>query len=146
MLLLVTVITANIMTLIYILLFLCFACSLGLLFALIKIRKHLRELSAKLAQSDQQLAGSQKQIKQLQEAIHELRTGTLGMGTRVKDLLTELDKLKAKQEELVDQDPVSRMYIKAAKLVSDGASVEELMQECELPRAEAELLFNMRKR
>jgi septal ring factor EnvC (AmiA/AmiB activator) len=133
------------MTLIYILLFLCFTCSFGLLFALLKIRKQLLEQNDNLAQSSQQQAGLQKQIKQLQEAIHEIRTGTLGMGTRVKELVTELDQLKAKQEELVDQDPVSRLYGKAAKLVAQGASVDELMQECDLPRAEAELLFSVHK-
>ena len=117
-----------------------------MLLALLNIRKQLNEHKVSLAQNNQQQIGTQKQIKQIQEAIHELRTGTLGVGTRVKDLLGELDQLKAKQEELFDQDPVSRLYGKAAKLVAEGASVDELMQECELPRAEAELLFNMRKK
>ena len=44
------------------------------------------------------------------------------------------------------QDPDSRFYTRAVKLVELGATLEEIMRECELPRAEAELLLNFHKK
>ncbi len=43
-------------------------------------------------------------------------------------------------------DSGSRLYSRASKMVDLGADVDELMQECDLPKAEAELLLNLRKR
>lgn len=82
----------------------------------------------------------------LQNDIHELRTGTLGVGTKVKQLVEELQQTRAKQVEMENTDPGSRHYAQAAKLVEQGYSIEDLMEECDLPRAEAELLFNLHKR
>ena len=44
------------------------------------------------------------------------------------------------------QDPESRFYTRAVKLVELGATLEEIMRECELPRAEAELLVNFHRK
>ena len=38
-----------------------------------------------------------------------------------------------------------RLYTRAAELVKAGADVEEVMQACDLPRAEAELLISMHR-
>ncbi len=43
-------------------------------------------------------------------------------------------------------DPDSRLYSRASRMVELGADLEELMEECELPKAEAELLMSLRKR
>ena len=42
-------------------------------------------------------------------------------------------------------DPESKIYSRAMKMVHLGASLDEIMLECELPQAEAELLFNLHK-
>ncbi|ALS99273.1 DUF2802 domain-containing protein [Lacimicrobium alkaliphilum] len=90
-----------------------------------------------------QLQEQQQQLAILQEAIHELRTGSIGVGKKVKALEAQLVQLQQKQQELEEMEPDSKLYTGAVKLLQRGASVEEVMQECELPRAEAELLFSI---
>jgi small-conductance mechanosensitive channel len=134
------------MTLFYLLTSLCLIMCLGLYLLWFSSKRTVKAQKDQLAQLTQQQLHLQSQLKQVQESLHEMRSGSIGMGARLKELITEVQQICDRQEDIVNLDPASRMYGKAAKLVSDGASVEELMEECELPRAEAELLFNMRKR
>lgn len=90
-----------------------------------------------------QLQEQQQQLTILQEAMHELRTGSIGVGKKVRTLEAQLVQLQEKQQELEEMEPDSKLYTGAVKLLQRGASVEEVMQECELPRAEAELLFSI---
>jgi len=111
-----------------------------------KLKRQNRQIQQEL----ELLTQSSKELKQqqvlLQEAVHELRTGTLGVGNKVKELMGQLQQTQNKQIEMESSDPGNKLYTKAAKLVEQGYSIEDLMQECELPRAEAELLFNLHKR
>jgi hypothetical protein len=43
------------------------------------------------------------------------------------------------------QTPENKLYSRAVKMVELGAGVEEIMAECELPKAEAELLLSLHK-
>ncbi len=52
--------------------------------------------------------------------------------------------LSERQQELVLQDPDSRLYSRAARMVELGAGLDEVMAECEIPKAEAELLISLR--
>lgn len=80
------------------------------------------------------------------EGVHEVRTGAQGVANKVKDMGARVNILFDKIQELENLDPDTRMYNQAARLVDAGATVEELMQECDLPRAEAELLMSLKKR
>ncbi len=82
-------------------------------------------------------------MNNLSEEIHEIRSGNYGVMTRVKELVQQVDKLQLDQQNLVEQDSQSRFYSKGAKLISQGASLEDVMRECDMPAAEAELLFNL---
>ncbi len=89
---------------------------------------------------------------QLNEVLHEVRSGALGVGNKVKELESVLiaiqsqqNELSNKQVELEQQDATQPMYTRAAKLVASGASIEDIMEECDLPRAEAELLLSLHK-
>jgi predicted nucleic acid-binding Zn-ribbon protein len=84
-----------------------------------------------------------KKINNLSEEIHEIRSGNYGVMTRVKELVQQVDKLQSAQQNLVEQDPQSRFYSKGAKLISQGASLDDIIRECDMPIAEAELLFNL---
>ncbi|WP_159084169.1 DUF2802 domain-containing protein [Saccharobesus litoralis] len=81
-------------------------------------------------------------------AIDEVRTGAIGMGKTIQQIKAsvqvELQNMSDKQAELAMHDPDSKLYNRAAKMVAKGASVEEIMMECEIPRAEAELVIAMR--
>ncbi len=65
---------------------------------------------------------------------------------QVVQLNEEQQQLQQRLQEVAEQDPGSKLYQRAAKLVASGASVEELMQECDLPQAEAELLTSLHKK
>jgi peptidoglycan hydrolase CwlO-like protein len=84
-----------------------------------------------------------KKVNNLSEEIHEIRSGNYGVMTRVKELVQQVDKLQLDQQNLVEQDSQSRFYSKGAKLINQGASLEDVMRECDMPAAEAELLFNL---
>ncbi|MBY5921276.1 DUF2802 domain-containing protein [Ferrimonas balearica] len=89
---------------------------------------------------------SQKQSESLKRELAELRSGALGVGKRVKELEQSISLLQARQDEVVQQDPEARLYSRAMKMVELGADVEEIMRECELPRAEAQLLVTLHQR
>jgi uncharacterized coiled-coil DUF342 family protein len=105
----------------------------------------------------QQLEQNSLQLNSAQSETEELRAGIIGVGQRVLSLdqrvlslENELQALQNACNELAEQqqalsltDPESKIYTRAMKMVQLGADLEEIMRECELPRAEAELLFNL---
>lgn len=99
----------------------------------------------------------QQNLKNYEDRIHEVQTGLYGTSDKLskveqsiefskQDLQNEIAALSAKIQEIETADPGSRLYSKGAKLVASGATIEEIMQECDLPRAEAELLLNLHKK
>ncbi len=76
--------------------------------------------------------------------LNELHNAALGSGQRLSELEKGILSLAERQQELVLQDPDSRLYSRAARMVELGAGVEEVMAECEIPKAEAELLISLR--
>ncbi|WP_299072661.1 DUF2802 domain-containing protein [uncultured Paraglaciecola sp.] len=92
---------------------------------------------------DKSLSELMKANSSLSEELHEIRSGNYGVSRRVKALIEQVESLQTAQQNLVEQDPQSRFYSKGAKLISQGASLEEVMRECDMPAAEAELLFNL---
>ncbi|WP_448546842.1 DUF2802 domain-containing protein [Thalassotalea fusca] len=65
---------------------------------------------------------------------------------RIAQLQRSLDEQKQVVEGIQHQEPQDKLYSRAQKMVSLGADVEEIMSECELPRAEAEMLVAMHRR
>jgi predicted nucleic acid-binding Zn-ribbon protein len=90
-----------------------------------------------------ELSQLNKKVINLNEELHEIRSGNYGVISRVKDLVQQVNNLQSSQQSLVEQDSQSRFYSKGAKLISQGASLEDVMRECDMPAAEAELLFNL---
>lgn len=95
-----------------------------------------------------------RQWQQSQLEVEELRAGIIGVGQRVLQLETTLKQfsnqteqqlvaLTEQQQAIALTDPESKIYSRAMKMVQLGADLEEIMRECELPRAEAELLYNL---
>lgn len=99
-----------------------------------------------------QLESVQQQKASLQTETEELRAGVIGVGQRVlvmqeqyQRLQHEFAELQAQHQALALSDPESKIYSRAVKMVELGADLEEIVRECELPRAEAELLFNLHR-
>lgn len=76
----------------------------------------------------------------------EVHAVSLGMGKKLQKLDALVKKTQENHLNLVAQAPENRLYTRAVKMVELGASIDELMTECELPRAEAELLLNLHKK
>jgi predicted nucleic acid-binding Zn-ribbon protein len=120
--------------------------ALFFVFTLLSHRRFRRQVEAlKLLFKEQQ-----RQIANLKTELHEIRCGALGVGTRVQEVEGKLAQAIERQDEIVSQtqyqDPQSRLYSHAMKLVERGADVDEIVHECELPRAEAELLVSLHSR
>jgi hypothetical protein len=49
-------------------------------------------------------------------------------------------------EQIQAQQPEDKLYSRAFKLVELGADIEEVMKECEIPRAEAEMLLSVHQK
>ena len=102
---------------------------------------------------------TQTAMKALQIELDELRGGIIGVGQRVLQLETawqrsqqdlqmvanEIEQISEHQQKMQLFNPESKLYNRAMKMVQLGAGLEEIMLECELPRAEAELLLNLHR-
>jgi peptidoglycan hydrolase CwlO-like protein len=111
-------------------------------FLVVLFKRHNSQLDISKCQSDS-LSELHRKVNDINEQIHEIRSGNYGVMTRVKELVQQVDRLQSTQQNLVEQDSQSRFYSKGAKLISQGASLDDVMRECDMPIAEAELLFNL---
>ncbi|MFL9595551.1 DUF2802 domain-containing protein [Aeromonas veronii] len=96
-------------------------------------------------ESEASVATLQGQLESLRKQMMELHTGAIGMGQRLLSVEGAMQQVNERQQELTMQDPERRLYSRAAKMVELGADLDEVMSECELPKAEAELLISLRK-
>ena len=114
----------------------CLALVFYLLKQTSKLRVKVEALTLLVKDSDKQREAGKRELQ-------ELRSGTIGVGRRMLELEKKLAQQDAKLEEGSQQDPQARLYSRAMKMVALGAGVEELIEECELPKAEAELLIRL---
>lgn len=107
--------------------------------------KRIALLKEQNEQQQKQLTSLEEQLLANQQELQEVRVGSIGMGDKIKGLVSAVKQTVSQQEQLANQDPQSRLYQQAAKLVASGYSVEDLMRECDMPKAEAELIYNLHK-
>lgn len=93
----------------------------------------------------QQIEKSSEQLQILRSEITELRTGLLSVGKRVIKVEEQSQELMEQQAALKYEDPNAKMYSRAIKMIGLGADIDEVIRECELPKAEAALLFSLHK-
>jgi hypothetical protein len=82
------------------------------------------------AQADARLQSVKQQWSSLEQSVQQ----------KLKPLTSELEQLGEQVQYLKSQEPEDKLYSRALKMVSLGADVDELVSECDLPRAEAEML------
>ncbi len=121
---------------IFVALAVCF-CAIALLLWINKKNKVIFE------QKNQELAHLLKQNSIVRSEIEELRGGVLSIGKRVLQVEKLGQELSQGQQQLASYDPGSKIYSRAVKMIELGAELDEIMKECELPRAEAELLVSL---
>jgi hypothetical protein len=64
---------------------------------------------------------------------------------RIKALQQENISQKEILVQLQNQQPQDKLYSRAFKLVELGADIEEIVRECDIPLAEAEMLMSVHK-
>lgn len=101
-----------------------------------KLRTKVEALSLLIKESD-------RQRETVKRELQELRSGTIGVGKRMLELEKRTEKQDARLDESSQQDPQARLYSRAMKMVDLGAGIDELIAECELPKAEAELILRL---
>lgn len=106
-----------------------------------------------------QIEQMQQQLQSGLAEIAELRAGVVGVGRRTVKLeqfqqtlqqqqqaiAAELEQISEHQQQIQLFDPESKLYSRAVKMVQLGAGLDEIIRECELPRAEAELLISLHR-
>lgn len=112
------------------------------LLVVIVLWRSLSRVRSAAKEEREQLLGK---VESLRRQLVEMHSGTIGMGQRLQAMEGLVNRLQDNQQELSLQDPERKLYSRAAKMVELGADIEELMAECELPKAEAELLISLRK-
>ncbi len=112
---------------------------LGLIF--VNNNKHTVAIKAK----QKQLQETQQQLSILRSEVAEMRAGMLSIGKRVVAVEEKNRDLEQLQDAQKYDDPNAKIYSRAVKMVELGADLEEIIRECELPRAEAELLMSLHK-
>lgn len=86
----------------------------------------------------------QDQIVQLQNQIRAINSGNLGMGRKIIQFADDFANVELNKfsQELT---PISeKTYQQAGLLLSRGATIEEVVESCDIAPAEAELLAIMR--
>jgi len=85
------------------------------------------------------------QVKHVTHQQSEAQARSLVVAKHVHALQTKQDDFDNQLREQKLQDPSLRLYQRAADLVKQGASIEEIMDACDIPRAEAEMLMMVHK-
>lgn len=120
--------------------------ALALVMALLAWIAGGRRWRQELQGRDELIADKEARLARLEQEFAELRRGSQGMVKLIRELRDEVRNLGQKQEQMEVNDPEARLYNRAVKLLQQGAGLEEIMEACELPRAEAELLMRIHGR
>ena len=94
----------------------------------------------------QQMASVSAQSKDVGHQVEEQQNRSLVQSKHIQQLQDEITGFNNQIREVKMQDPSMRMYQRAAELVKQGASLEEVMESCDIPRAEAELIVTIHKK
>ncbi|XPF96151.1 DUF2802 domain-containing protein [Colwellia sp. RE-S-Sl-9] len=94
----------------------------------------VNQLQTLFIQIDKTLAES---VKQNKVKYTELNQVSKQLEHRIKNLQGDIVKLQQVQS----QQPEDKLYSRAFKMIELGADAAELIKECDIPRAEADILI-----
>ena len=82
----------------------------------------------------------------MQDRLGLLNAHSAGVGQRLQELEQQLCLLAERQDQAAMREPENQPFALAIKLARRGATLEELMSSCGLPRGEAELVVMLHRR
>ena len=101
------------------------------------LQQGIKSLEAKY---DSRLEETVSSVRNFAHQQNEEQARNLVVTRHIQALQGKFDALENQLREVKLQDPSLRLYQRAAELVKQGASIEEIMEACDIPRAEAEML------
>lgn len=113
-----------------------------LLFVFIN-KKNTAIQQKQLFEHAKRIEATAQQMQILRSEIAEVRAGLLSIGKRVVNCEQAQQDMSQSISAQKFEDPDARIYSRAVKMIELGADIEEVIRECELPRAEAELLMTL---
>lgn len=105
------------------------------------LSKSFQNSNSELKQLKQFATLQQKQLKELSHELQTMTNAAYGVGKRINQLAGQIRELDDRQEEFDLKDQGSHSMQQAIALVHKGASVEELIENCDMSQGEAELLI-----
>jgi hypothetical protein len=81
----------------------------------------------------------------LRAELTSVNSGAIGIGQRIIVAEKKLGDLEAVQDNQQHSNPENRPYLEAAALVEQGADASQLMEQCGLSEAEANLITMMKQ-
>lgn len=118
-------------------------CLLIILLLSLRFSRHTKAKLERLHQENRTLA---KDLQKSNKQILELRSIAVGLGQSFSEQQDIIKLLSERVSELEQEDRDGRLYSRASKMVKLGADLDELVEECELPKAEAELMLSLQKK
>ncbi|EGR1131006.1 flagellar transcriptional regulator FlrD [Vibrio cholerae] len=94
----------------------------------------------------QQIRNLDRELQKSNKQLLEVRSVMVGLGQKVSEQQDIIHHLNERLLELENTDADARLYTRASKMVQLGADLNELIQECELPKAEAELMMSLQNK
>lgn len=117
--------------------------ALAIVVLLLKSKKQMQQITDNQRQV---IRGMEKEVAKANNQLLEIRSVVVGLGQKVSEQQDVIQHLSERVTELEHVDTDSRMYSRANKMVQLGAGINELIEECELPKAEAELMMALQKK
>lgn len=102
----------------------------------------LNELQSSQKKLNSQFSSFDDAQKNLQLETEQV---TKQLEHRIKVLQEENNAQQQLLEQIKNQQPQDKLYSRAFKLVELGADIDEVVRECDIPRAEAEMLISVHK-
>jgi len=109
---------------------------------------HIKQLRSALSESEHANAEAIARTEALAKNANNQQTEAQARTLVITRHLQELDEKQTDKNQLRElklQDPSLRLYQRAADLVKQGASIDEIIEACDIPRAEAEMLVMVHK-
>ncbi|AKB04094.1 TPA: DUF2802 domain-containing protein [Vibrio cholerae] len=94
----------------------------------------------------QQIRNLDRELQKSNKQLLEVRSVMVGLGQKVSEQQDIIRHHNERLLELENTDADARLYTRASKMVQLGADLNELIQECELPKAEAELMMSLQNK
>ena len=85
------------------------------------------------------------QVNDANNQQSEIQTRSVVISQHLQRIDEKQQDVDNQLRELKFQDPSLKLYQRAADLVKQGATIEEIIETCDIPRAEAEMLVMVHK-